>query len=94
MFGWLASGHLGQLAFGQRIASLGVEPVFKTGDIDRVRKLQDGYRRAAAGKNPIRGEILTHDRNNPQRRVPGWARRQASARGQREGWARLILRQG
>jgi hypothetical protein len=40
---------------------------FTAGDIDAVRKLQDDYRRATAGKSTIRGEILTHDRNDPQR---------------------------
>ena len=40
---------------------------FKSDDIAGVRKLQDDYRRAAAGKNTIRGEILTRDRSDPRR---------------------------
>lgn len=40
---------------------------FKTDDINGVRKLQHDYRQATAGKNTIRGEILTQDRNNPRR---------------------------
>lgn len=39
----------------------------KTDDIDGVRKLQDHYRRATAGRNTIRGEILTQDRSNLRR---------------------------
>jgi hypothetical protein len=37
---------------------------FKTDDIDRVRRLQDRYRRATAGKNTIRAEILAQDRQS------------------------------
>ena len=39
----------------------------RTDDINGVRKLQDDYRRATAGKNTVRGEILTQDRNDPRR---------------------------
>ena len=39
----------------------------RTDDIDGFRKLQDHYRRATAGKNTIRGEILTQDRSDPRR---------------------------
>ena len=40
---------------------------FTARDIGAVRKLQDDYRRATNGKNTIRGEILTRDRNDPRR---------------------------
>jgi hypothetical protein len=36
-----------------------------TDDLDGVRKLQEEYRRATAGKSTIRREILTQDRNDP-----------------------------
>ena len=39
----------------------------ETDDLPGVFELQDKYRQATAGKNTVRREILTRDRNNPRR---------------------------
>ena len=40
---------------------------FRTGDLDGVRKLDEEWQRATAGKRTARRQIVTRDRNQPDR---------------------------